>query len=405
MPFLQRHLQQTLVAANLEHQHTLAESRSHGPDFNRLAGALDNARVGLREKSPASHLLGVRAVYPGGAFPLGITAGDEGDGTSFLEAYRYEKGEAQVKLLNLRGGGAGDSGERGVNLGGHNPNEDFKFWVKCEHELEAQDGEDGGVTLSAEGTDIEGGVELAKEPSRADEAVGFSQEFECYKEDEDIYKGYIEILKVPANKWRNVKLSAKNLYQHHHQRGRVAPFVKSGYEADGEDEDSINSLDAPDNGQDCEDGGVNLLDGNSGKGATLSKGYAAYDVQGQGEKFQSQSEDQDLDDGGVHLPEGQGIEHGEVEFFNEPWGEDEGVKLPLEFEYEKEGGDGHQDNLELIQETDGNDGDGDQSEMNSPQQQHKNLYRREVEGATFLQGNYGARPSPAYLKLLAHLLV
>ena len=436
MPFLHKYLQQTLAAANPEHQHTLAEPRSDGPDLSRLAGALGDVRVGLKEKSTASNLSSSRAASPGGVFPLEITAGGEDDGVGFLEVYKGENGEGEIKLLNICDGGSGvgigNSGEGGVNFGGQNPSKDFKSWAKCEYEVEGQDGEDEDIE--------EGGVNLSKEPNRAEEAVGFSQEFECRKGAGKIHESYIEMVKVPANSGGDVKLSTKKLCQHH-RHGRVVPLIKSGYEADGEDEGGIKLLNVPDNGLDCEDGGVNLLDGNSDRGLTLPK-RCACDDQGQGgeggggsssseqsrgadkgrggdgggvgspheavrlcNKCQSQSEDQDLDDGGVCLSgEGQSMEHGGVELFNKPRGEGEGVRLPLEFEYEKEGGDGHQGNLEFAQETHDNDGGMHESEMDLPQQ-HKNLRRWEVEGAAFLQGDCGSKPSPAYLKLLDHFLV
>jgi len=238
-----------------------------------------------------------------------------------------------------------------------------------------------------------------------------------------MYESSIEILKFPAanNDGEGVKLSTKNLYEHRRHR-RVAPLVKSGYEADGEDEGVIKLLDVPDNAQDYEDGEANLQDGNSDKGIMLSKIYK-YSVQGQGEeggnggvclphkdtrlcnRCQSQYEDQDLDDGGVSLSEEcWGIEHGEAESFNGSWDEDESVRLPLEFNYEKEEGDGHQDSLEFAQETDDDDGNRRENEMNLPQQ-HKNLNRREAEGVTFFQEDRAAGPSLAYQKLLAHFLV
>ncbi|PUU78388.1 hypothetical protein B9Z19DRAFT_1126892 [Tuber borchii] len=374
LPFLQKYLQETIAAANLECQHTFAEC---------LVGGLEQIRVGLKKEESTDDILGAKGDYSGGVLPLGIMAGGEDDGMRFLEVSMDEKGEGKVESLNLRGGG-GDSREGGI-LGDRNPCEDFKSCVKYEHDVEDQDEEAGGVTLPREREyeDIEGG------------------EFECYREGEDTSEGSIEILKVHK---------------------RVAPPIKSGYEADGEDEGVIKLLDVPDNAQDYEDGGVNLLDGNSDKGITPSKRYK-YDAQGQDEeeggnggvclphedirpcnRCQSLCEDQDLDDGGVSLSEeGRGTEHGEVELFNGSSSEDESVRLLPELDYEKEGGDGHQDSLEFTQETDDDDGDRYESEMNLPQQH--NLNRREAEGVAFFQEDRGAKASPAYQKLLAHFLV
>ena len=378
MPFLQNYLQETIVATNLECQSTPSESQSD-QDFYRLIGALDDIRVGFKKEESTDDILGAKGDYSGGVLPLGIMAGGEDYGMRFLKVYRDEKGE-EVKLLNLRGGGdnGGDSREGGVDLGDRNPYEDLKSCVKYEHDVEGQDGEAGGVTLPREYGGIEGGVKLSKEPNHPDETDGlFSQEFECYEEGEDMSEGSIEIFKVPeANDCRGRTLSRKNLYEHRRHR-RVAPPIKSGYESDGEDE-----------GEEGENGvclpheDIRLCN-----------------------KCQSQYEDQDLDDGGVSLSEeGWGIEHEEVELFDESSSEEESVGLPLEFDYEKEGVDGHQDSLEFTQETDNDDGDRRENEMNLPQQ-HKNLNHREAEGVTFFQEDRDAKPSLAYQRLLAHFLV
>lgn len=381
MPFLQNYLQETIAAANLECQNTFAESRSD-PSFCRLVGALDDIRVGLKKEESTDDILGAKGDHSRGELSLGNMAGGEDDGMRFLEVSMDEKGEGKVKSLNLRGGGGGgDSRDGGVNSGDRNLNEDFKSCVKYEHDVEGQDGEDGGVTLPREYEDIEGGgVKLSKKPNHPDETDGlFSQEFESYEECEDMSESSIEILKVPAaNDCRGRKLCTKNLYEHRRHR-RVAPLIKSGYEADGEGEGE----------KEWENGGVCLPH----EDIRLCN------------KCQSQYEDQDLDNGGVSLSEeGWGIEHEEVELFNGSSSEDESVILPLEFDYEKEGGNGHQDSLDFAQETDDDDGDKHESEMNLPQQ-HKNLNRREAEGAAFFQEDHSAKPSLAYQKLLAHFLV
>lgn len=365
-----------MAAANLECQNTFAESRSD-PGFYRLIGALDDIRVGLKEES-TNHILGAKGDYSGGVLPLGIMAGGEDDGMRFFEVSMDEMSEGKVESLNLRGGG--DSREGGVNLGDRNPYEDLRSCIKYEHDVEGQDGEDGGVTLPREyEEDIEGGVKLSKEPNRADETDGLSQEeFECYEEGDDMSDSSIEILKVPeANDCRGRKLSPKYLYEHLRHR-RVAPLIKSGYESDGEDEGE-----AGENGVCLPHEDIRLCN-----------------------KCQSQHEDQDLDDGGVSLSEeGWGIEHEEVELSDGSSSEEESVGSPLEFDYEKEGGgDGHQDSLEFTQETDNDDGDRRENEMNLPQQ-HKNLNHRKAEGVTFFQEDRDAKPSLAYQRLLAHFLV
>ena len=169
MPFLQNYLQETIAAANLECQNTFAESRSD-PGSYRLIGALDDIRVGLKEES-TDDSLGAKGDYSGGVLPLGIMPGGEDDGMRFLEVSMDGKGEGKVESLNLRGGGGGDgdSREGRVNLGDRNPYEDLKSCMKYEHDVEDQDGEDGGVALPREYENIEGGVKLSKEPNRADE--------------------------------------------------------------------------------------------------------------------------------------------------------------------------------------------------------------------------------------------
>ncbi|KAG0641719.1 hypothetical protein HOY80DRAFT_1038671 [Tuber brumale] len=363
-------LHETLAAADLEQK--LAHSRKK-IDFKALVDALEDIKLGLGEGS-AADTPAVRGVCAGGAFPLGSKAGGDGD--------------RKARVSETHGGEMGKEGA--VNLSSGNLNEAFEPCPKCGCKVKNHHSRNGGVALSGEDEEIEGGgLKPFTKPSHENGTVRFSQKFKYYKKKEDISKGSVQLLKKnPANNDGGTKLSAKK-YQHY-RHGQVSQPIKYGHEAEGGNR------------------GVNFFGQKLDKGITRSEGYE-YDVLSQDEeegggvslyesceggRDQPQFEDQDSDDGGVRLPEARDIECGGVKLFNEPRTEDEDA-------------DGYQDSSESSQETDDDDDDDDgdqhESEMNPPQQHRSNTLPG-PEGSIFFKNDH-AKPSPSYVKLLAHFLL